>query len=97
MGDAPPCRVKKHSPWLPNFSAMRLGLTQHKQLPSGALNRRSNVEARRAVAIGGQSHGRMLVARRVPKIPSAGGPRRIATSIFAAFRRQKHEQKSATR
>jgi len=36
-------------------------------------------------------------ARSVPKILSAGEPRRITKSIFAAFRRQKHEQKLAPR
>ena len=48
-----------------------------------------------AVAVAGQPHGRVVVARSVPEIQSAGEPRRIATNIFAAFRRQEHEQKLA--
>ena len=46
-------------------------------------------------AIAGQPHGRVVAARSVPKIPSAGEPRQSAISIFAAIRLQEHNQKSA--
>ena len=47
-----------------------------------------------AVAVTGQSDGRVVVARSGPKILSAGEPRQKPTNIFAAFRRQQHHQKS---
>jgi len=50
-----------------------------------------------AVAIAVQPYGRVVVAHGVPEIQSVGEPRRIATSIFAAFRRQEHVHKSAPR
>ena len=54
---------------------MRLTLIQDKQLPSGALNQRSDGESQaHAVAIAGQSHGRAVAALSVPEILSAGEP-----------------------
>ena len=50
-----------------------------------------------AMAIAGHSHGRVVVARSVPEILSAGDTKRKATSNFAAFRRQEHTQKSTPR
>ena len=50
-----------------------------------------------AVAMAGQSHGRVVVARSAPEILSAGDTKRKGTSNFAAFRRQEHTQKSAPR
>jgi len=38
----------------------------------------------------GSTRGRVVVARSVPEIQSAGEPKRIATSILAAFRHQEH-------
>jgi hypothetical protein len=46
------------------------------------------------VAIAGQSHGRVVVARSAPEILSAGDAKRKATSNFAAFRRQEDMQTS---
>src|ERR1035438_4386512 len=43
-----------------------------------------------AMAIAGHSHGRVVVARSVPEILSAGDTKRKATSNFAAFRPQEH-------
>ena len=48
-----------------------------------------------AVAIAGRPHVRVVVARSVPEIQSAGEPKRIATSIFAALRQREHVHKSA--
>jgi hypothetical protein len=47
VGNTSPCRLERRSIWLPSFPPIRLGLTQDKQLPSGAPNRRGNVETRR--------------------------------------------------
>jgi hypothetical protein len=38
--------------------------------------------ARRAAAIAGQSHGRVVVARSIPRVLSTGEPRRMAPSDF---------------
>jgi len=43
------------------------------------------------------AHGRVVVARSVPEILSAGDTQRKATSNFAAFRRQEQTQISAPR
>jgi len=50
-----------------------------------------------AVAVTGQSDGRVVAARSVPKILSAGEPRQKVTNHFAAFGPQEPEQKSALR
>ena len=49
----------------------------------GLYLRTSNYPPAHAVAIAGQSHGRVVVARGVPEILSAGEARRIATGILA--------------
>ena len=50
-----------------------------------------------AVALVGQSHGRVVVACSVPEILSAREPKREATGNFAAFRRLEKTQKLALR
>ena len=47
VGDTSPCRLDRRSLTLPSCAPTRLGLTQDKQLPSGAPNRRGNVGAQR--------------------------------------------------
>ncbi len=60
---------------------MRLALTQDMRLPSGASTGEATLKHGARGGIAGQSHGRIVVARSVPEILSAGEPRRIATSI----------------
>src|SRR5215469_12597175 len=90
LGNTPPCHLNRRSLRLPSSSLMRLTLIQDKQLPSGALNQRSDGESQaHAVAIAGQSHGRVVAALSVRKILSAAEPA-MATGAFAAIRRQEH-------
>ena len=79
-------RLNRRSLWLPSSSA-RLSLAQNKQLPSGAPNRRANVETRRTRWLSRVNPmAGSWSLRSVPEIQSAGELRRIATNIFPAFR-----------
>ncbi len=98
VSNTPPCHLDQSSMPLTSCTPMRPGLLQDKQLPSGVPNGKGNVETRRARwPSRGQSHGRIVVARSVPEILSAGEPKRKATRIFAASRRQEHTPKPAPR